>query len=94
MRNVASVPMTITAAANGMKSHEVQPLAAALGAGATGAGPLAVSEDELAEIAGEAAAGTGDLAVSEGVLAVTWGVVAAAACISDRFPGLAASRAE
>lgn len=81
------MPMTITAAANGMKSHEVQRLAVGAGTGATAAGVLAVSEDELAAAAGV-------LAVSEGELAVTGGVVVAAACFGDRFPGLAASRAE
>jgi len=85
--------MTITAAANGIKSHEVQFLVA-VGIGVTGAGVLAVSEDELADVAGEAAAGAGESAASEGVPAVTWGVLAAAACVADRFPGLAASRAE
>ena len=86
--------MTITAAANGMKSHEVQPLAVGAGTGATGTFVLAVSEDELAAAAGEVASAAGVSAVSEGELAVTGGVVVAAACFGDRFPGLAASRAE
>jgi hypothetical protein len=87
--------MTITVAANGMKSHEVQPLAAAVGTGATAAGVLAVCcEGELAAAAGEVASAAGVPAVSEGELAVPGGVVVAAACFGDRFPGLAASRAE
>lgn len=40
--------MTITAMANGTKSHDDQPVAAAAGLVATAAGVLGVSEDELA----------------------------------------------
>ena len=44
--------MMITAMANGMKSHDDQPVAVAAGVGATAAGVLGVSEDELA-VAGD-----------------------------------------
>lgn len=80
--------MTTTAMANGMKSHDDQPVAAAAGA----AGVLGVSEDELAAVAGAVAAAAGVLTVSEDDLAVTGGVVVAAACVADSFPGLAARR--
>jgi hypothetical protein len=64
--------MTITAMANGMKSHDDQPVAVAAGVGATAAGVLGVSEDELAVAAGEvAAAAAGVLTGSEDELAVT-----------------------
>ena len=86
------MPITITAAANGIKSHEVQPLAAGTGTGATAAGVLADSEDELA--ASEVASAAGVPEVSEGELAVTGGLVVAAAWIADCFPALAGSRAE
>jgi hypothetical protein len=86
--------MTITAMANGMKSHDDQPVAVAAGVGATAAGVLGVSEDELAVAAGEvAAAAAGVLTGSEDELAVTGGaVVVAAVCVADSFLGLAASR--
>lgn len=87
------MPITITAAANGRESHEVQPLAVAVGTGVTAAGSLAVSEDELAAAAGEAASRAGVLTASDDELVVTGAVVVAAACVADRFAGLAASRA-
>jgi hypothetical protein len=94
LRKVASVPMTITAAANGMKSQDVQPLALAAGTTATAAGVLAVSEDVLAAAAGEVTAGAGVLAVSEGEAAAAGDAVVAAACVAARFTGFGASRAE
>ena len=86
--------MTITAAANGMKSHEVQPLAAAAGVVATFAYALAVSADELAAAAGDAASAAGLLADSEDEPTVATGFAAAAAGIAECFPGLDATRAE
>ena len=44
--------MTIIAMANGMKTHDDQPVAVAAGVGATAAGVLGVSEDELAVTGG------------------------------------------
>jgi hypothetical protein len=94
LKKVASVPMTITTAANGMKSHEVQPLAVAAGTVETAGGVLAVSEDELAAAASAVVSAAGLLTVSEDELAVTGGVMFAPACVADRFPALVTTRAE
>lgn len=91
-RKVASTPMMITAMANGMKSHDDQPVAVAAGVGATAAGVLGVPEDELAVAAGAVAAAAGALTGSQDELAVTGGVVLAAVCVADSFLGLAAGR--
>ncbi|MFI5115249.1 MAG: hypothetical protein ACHP8B_00985 [Terriglobales bacterium] len=78
--------------ANGMKSHDDQPVAVAAGVGATPAGVLGGPEDELAVAAGEVAAAAGVLTGSQDELAVTGGVVLAAVCVADSFLGLAAGR--
>lgn len=88
------MPMTITAAANGMKSHEVQPLAAAAGVVATSAYALAVAADELVAAAGDTASVAGLLTGSEDELTVAGGLAAAVAGVAECFPGLAANRAE
>ena len=92
LKKVASVPMTITAAANGMKSHDVQLLDAAAGTVATAAEALAVSEDGLAVAACEVEPAAGVLTVSEDELAVTAGLVLSAICVAGSLPGLAAGR--
>ena len=94
MRKVASMPIKITAAANGIKSHELQPLAAGTGTGATGSGVLAGSADELAAAAGDAASAAGLLTDSEDELTIAGILVAAAAGVAECFPELAANRAE
>jgi hypothetical protein len=89
------VPTTITSTANEIKSHVDQPLAVEVRTGATTAGALAISEDELAAAAGEVVSGAGvSAAAAKDELAFTGDLVVSAACFADCFPRLAASRAE